>query len=111
MANIKGSPKTGGRKPGSTNKLSFTLKSKVKDLVESEWETFQFNLKQLDPIDHVNAIIKLCGFVLPKLQAVSISEEVDMEYRALDKMLRSAPDEAINQLAERIQYLKEQRDE
>lgn len=48
----------------------------------------------------------LLNYSLPKLQSISADEMLDAEYRRLERLLESAPDEAINLIAERIKRLE-----
>lgn len=73
MARIKGSPKTGGRLPGSVNKRTA--------LVSEILEANGINLVQillnkiplLDEIEQVRSITALLPYVYPKLTASEIS--------------------------------------
>ena len=61
-----GREKTGGRKPGSTNKASTDIKSRIAALIDNQFETIQADLAALEPKDRVNAFLKFLEYILPK---------------------------------------------
>lgn len=66
--------KTGGRKPGTPNRLTSELRIILKDIVADELEKLPEILDKLDVKDRVEATIKLMAFVLPKVEAVNLTE-------------------------------------
>lgn len=99
--------KTGGRQPGTPNRLSGQLKTWIQSLVEKNKAAFEKDLKALEPKDRLLVLEKLLGYVVPRLSSVSIEEMVRTEYEQLEKLLNSAPDEAIDEIYEKIKNLKE----
>lgn len=61
----------------------------------------------MQPVERVKAITGLIGYVIPKKQALNVQQSLDYEYHKLEELLKSAPDEAIEQIMERIQSLRE----
>ncbi|WP_020602572.1 hypothetical protein [Spirosoma spitsbergense] len=89
----KGREKTGGRKPGSTNKATTDIKSKIATLIDSQFDAITTDLEQLEPKDRVTAYLKFLEYVLPKQreQKIDLStltdEQVDdLLNRAMDKL-------------------------
>jgi len=56
----------GGRKPGSSNKATTDLKSKVAALMEDQFDAIKVDLLLLDPKDRVMAYLRFLEYVLPK---------------------------------------------
>ena len=50
----------------------------------------------------------LLNYSLPKLQSMSPNEMLDEEYKRLEELLENAPDEAIDQIVERINRLRDE---
>jgi len=59
-----------GRKVGSTNVATTTIKQNLKMLVENNMETLDADLKALSSKDRIKAIIDLCKFIIPTLKQV-----------------------------------------
>lgn len=115
MPRKKGTPKTGGRKKGTPNKTTSTVKGYITDLlagylspvgIGQERNTLAADLANLLPVDRVTAITKLAAYVIPKQQALSIEEQTKVEADALTEWLETAPDEAINAIAEKVLELQ-----
>jgi hypothetical protein len=58
--------KTGGRKKGTSNKLTKELREVLKDLLEQEFKNISKELNKLDPLDRLNLMVKIIPFVIPK---------------------------------------------
>lgn len=73
----KGTPKTGGRKPGTPNKVKNELREKIKAFAEENFEEVIAAWNCItEPKDKVKAYIDLCTYALPKLQAVQLDAHV-----------------------------------
>lgn len=69
-------PKTGGRKAGTPNKISASVKEAIKDIVEGNVDKVQQMLSLVaEPKDFILLYIKLAEFVIPKQASVSVSSE------------------------------------
>ena len=65
--------KTGGRKPGTPNKLNKEVREAYKELVEVNLENIDQWLKEVakeNPAKAIEIIIKLSDFFLPKLKHI-----------------------------------------
>lgn len=89
-----GTPKTGGRKQGSQNKVTSELKNWISDLIEANQKTFERNLRKLEPEKHVQIIEKLLAYVVPKPQNLDLS----IEYRELAALLERTPEQYIERI-------------
>lgn len=77
----KGKQKTGGRAKGTPNALNRELREVVRELVEGNAERIRADLEALEPLERVNAWLKLAEFVLPKLQRseVNVTKEPEQQ--------------------------------
>ena len=100
--------KTGGRSAGTPNKTTSELKAWITELIESNKAQFEIDLKTVDPEKRLLLLEKLMNFIIPKMQSVSVEAQINAEYMALEKLLETAPAEAIEQLTDRIMKLREE---
>ena len=66
--------KTGGREQGTPNQLTKELRSILKNILARELESIPDNLNKLEPKDRLEMLIKLIPFVLPKVEAINMSD-------------------------------------
>lgn len=99
-----------GRKPGTVNRSTGAIRTAFQNLVENNLPKLQTDLDQLEPKDRLTMIIKLSEFILPKLQSLNIENQLEIEYKQLEKLLLNAEPEAINLITQKIQTLKIQAD-
>ena len=64
--------KTGGRKAGTPNKLTFETRQLLVNALADEFEQLPELLKELNPAERIDAICKLSKFALPAVAPVSI---------------------------------------
>ena len=106
MGRKKGTEKTGGRTVGTPNKITGTVKEWIASIIDGNREQFEQDLTLLEPSERVRTISNLLPFVVPKLQSASAEELMETEYKRLEELLDTAPDEAINEIVERINKIK-----
>lgn len=80
---------------------------RIGQILDKNTKQLQKDLEYLQPVERVKAITGLIGYVIPKKQALNVQQSLDYEYHKLEELLKSAPDEAIEQIMERIQSLRE----
>lgn len=80
---------------------------RIGQILDKNTKQLQKDLESLQPVERVKAITGLIGYVIPKKQALNVQQSLDYEYHKLEELLKSAPDEAIEQIMERIQSLRE----
>lgn len=66
MARMKGTPKTGGRKAGTPNKLTGTLKEFITNLIDQNRQQIEDDISQLEPKERLSILERLMGYVIPK---------------------------------------------
>jgi hypothetical protein len=62
--------KTGGRKAGTQNRLTYQTRQLLVDVLASEFESLPETLAKLDPAQRIDAVCKLAKFALPTMVAV-----------------------------------------
>lgn len=95
-------PKTGGRKLGTPNKATATLKEFICSLIDDNRMQIVADLQALKPYHRLAVLERLICYVLPKQQATSIEAATAAEYRELARLIDTLPDEAINRISEKI---------
>ena len=74
MSRPKGTPKTGGRKAGTPNKVTQDAREWLTQLVEGNREQIERDLQSLDPKDRLQVLEKFMQYTIPKLQAVEATD-------------------------------------
>lgn len=87
----KGTEKTGGRKAGTPNKVSGTVKEWIASIIDGNRQQFEDDLGELEPGERVRVISNLLQYVTPKMQSMSPEELLEAEYNKLEELLESAP--------------------
>lgn len=89
----KGHEKQGGRKAGTPNKATATIKERIAALVDEQFENLNDDLELLEPKDRVTAYLKLLEYVLPKqreqkidLNTLSDEQIDDLLNKAMSKL-------------------------
>ena len=72
MARRKGTPKTGGRKIGTPNKETGTVKEWIAELIDKNRAQMEQDLAELEPKDRLLIFEKLMQYVVPKQQSVGV---------------------------------------
>lgn len=101
-----GNPK--GRPKGAKGKATTDLKTWVAEILDGGRDKFEHALKCIPPQDYIKTFIGLLNYSLPKLQSMSPGEMLDAEYKKLEELLDSAPDEVVDKIVERINRLKDE---
>ena len=76
-------------------------------IVENNLPQIQEDLDALEPQDRIRAIVSLMGYVIPKKQAINVQQSLDYEYEKLNELLKNAPDEVVDAIAEKVLALHE----
>lgn len=58
--------KTGGRKAGTPNKMTSSVRDAIYTIVNQELETLGDTLSALPPSERIQAVIKLLAYIVPK---------------------------------------------
>ena len=96
-----------GRPKGARNHATSDLVKRIGQILDKNTKQLEKDLESLQPVERVKAITGLIGYVIPKKQALNVQQSLDYEYHKLEELLKIAPDEAIEQIMERIQSLRE----
>ncbi len=92
----KGTKKTGGRKKGTPNKTTSTVRSWLNNLIDSNREQIEKDLKELEPKERLQMLEKFLQYTTPKMSNVqqnidfnNLSEEnLDLIINELTKDLK-----------------------
>ena len=95
-----------GRPKGAKNRATSDLAKRIGQILDNNTKQLQKDLEYLQPVERVKAITGLIGYVIPKKQALNVQQSFDYEYHKLEVLLKTAPDEAIEQIMERVQSLR-----
>ena len=93
-----GTQKTGGRQPGSQNKVSAELKTWISSIIEDNKGRFVENLAKVEPEKHIAIIEKLMAYIVAKPQNIDIT----MEYRELEALLEKTPAQYIERITMKL---------
>lgn len=74
-----------GRKLGSQNVATASIKQNLQMLVENNMETLDADLKSLTPKDRIKSIIDLCKFIVPTLKQVDAEVKSNTDLTFLDQ--------------------------
>ncbi len=101
-----GNPK--GRPKGAKDRVQGSVKEWIQQVVDGNREQFETDLSELDAGERVRVISNLLQYVTPKMQSISPEELIEAEYKRLEELLETAPDEAINEILSRVKKLKDE---
>ena len=73
--------KTGGRQRGTSNKLTGTVKEMITQFVETEIRHLPGLLKQMEPKEKADLIIKLLPYIVPKIVPVDAPKDITPQQR------------------------------
>ena len=103
MAHKKGHTNNpNGRPKGTPNKVTGDLRQWINKLIDDNRVTFEKDLKELESAQRLSILEKLMQYCIPKQQTIDITEQVAAEYKALENLLLSAPDKAIDEIVKKI---------
>lgn len=74
-----------GRKLGSINVSTASIKQNLQMLVENNLSTLDEDLKSLTPKDRIKAITDLCKFIVPTLKAIDAEVKTTTDLTFLDQ--------------------------
>jgi len=101
MSRPKGYPKTGGRQPGSQNKVTAETKAWISKIIEDNKERFVKNLALLEPEKHIQIIEKLISYQVAKPQ----NFDIQIEYSELEALLERTPEQYIERITAKLHEL------
>ena len=102
----KGTEKTGGRKAGTPNKVSGTVKEWIASIIDGNRKQFEDDLKELEPGERVRIISGLLRYVYPPTTPSRPDEELRKEKEMLYDLLMDLPDEFVRRISDRLNELE-----
>lgn len=94
-----GTPKTGGRKKGTPNKITKAVRAQLVKIINRNVRNIQTDLDSLEPKDRLTILEKLMQYVVPKQSAIKAEisdlspDEVDAVAAQLLESLKQNDDE------------------
>ena len=67
-----------GRPKGAVNKTTSEIRTAFQQLVSNNIDKLQIDIDKLDPEKRIAYIIKFAEFLLPKLQSLSLENQLDI---------------------------------
>lgn len=104
-----GRGRIGGRVKGTPNKVNATLKEFIENVIDNNREQIIADMQELEHYQRLLFIERLVGYVLPKQAAVDIQNQIEAEYKALERLIDDAPDEFIDRITDKVLKLQEER--
>ena len=94
MSRVKGSPKTGGRKPGTPNKGSVGVQAQIEQyLGKTLPQAILERLGELEAPDAVRAMLDLMNYCYARLSAVAFGALTQEETTQLEEYKKMPPEE------------------
>lgn len=87
--------KLGGRKKGSVNKITRTVRDILADVTSEYYnsEDFKADMKKLNARDRVAAMEKLTAYIVPKMQSTTIDATVAASKTIEDRLIELSQEE------------------
>ena len=95
-----------GRPKGSQNRMTVPMKEWIQGLVSENLDQLKDDLKAMEGRDRWAVVEKLMCYITPKLQSLDTEAQIKIEYIELERLLRNAPDVAIQRIVDKITELQ-----
>ncbi|HRY32565.1 MAG TPA: hypothetical protein P5531_06325 [Bacteroidales bacterium] len=92
--------KTGGRQPGSLNRVTQEIRNKLRTLVEANINTLEEDFKTLEPEKRLVILEKYIRYVIAPLSSIDV-------HASVRSMIDTLTDDQLDELAERVISLNE----
>ncbi len=110
-----GRGRLGGRAMGTPNKTTGAVKSAISQIVEgyissngrTNKPTLAKDLESMQPGERAKLMAGLASYIVPKQQALTVEDQTRVEYDSLMEFLETAPESAINAIAEKVLEMQE----
>ena len=96
-----------GRPKGKPNRTTRELRGWVHSLLNRNTYNFEKDLRSVEPVQRLAIMEKMLKYCLPLHSVINLREQVNEEYAALEKLLNSAPDEAVQAIAAKVFELQQ----
>lgn len=110
-----GRGRMGGRAVGTPNKTTGAVKTAISQIVEEyispstggkKRPTLIEDMKKMQPGERAKLISGLASYIVPKQQALTVEDQTRVEFDSLVEFLETAPESAINAIAEKVVELQ-----
>ena len=105
----------GGRAVGTPNKTTGAVKMAISQIVEEyispsaggkKRPTLIEDMEKMQPGERAKLIAGLASYIVPKQQALTVEDQTRVEFDSLVEFLETAPESAINAIAEKVLELQ-----
>lgn len=100
-----GKGRLGGRSVGTPNKVTSSVRGWIQQIIDGNRAQFEADLEALEPVDRVKVISNLLQYIVPKVQAVSPEEALEVELQKIRELMYDFPDEAVEKIAQKVAEL------
>ena len=87
--------KSGGRMPGTPNKVTTDLRQRISNLIEKNFERIESDFNKLDSEKRLTILERYLKYCLPPLQNLNVQAEIKTQLEGMN-------DQQLNELAEKI---------
>lgn len=110
-----GRGRLGGRAVGTPNKTTGAVKTAISQIVEEyisptpggkKRPSLIEDMAQMQPGERAKLISGLASYIVPKQQALTVEDQTRVEFDSLVEFLETAPESAINAIAEKVVELQ-----
>ncbi len=77
-----------GRPVGAVNKVTASLRNRINDFLNENWENLQKDFEKLEPKDRLMFMEKLLQYALPKIQSVELASTQEQSETEDNKYIR-----------------------
>ncbi len=96
-----------GRPVGAKGRAKADLLERITTILDENLEKIQEDIESMEPNERVKALTALLNYALPKRQAVNVEQSIDYEYSKLAELIKQAPDEVVDLIAEKVKAMNE----
>ena len=87
--------KSGGRRPGTPNKVTKDLRQRISNLIEKNFDRIESDFNKLDSEKRLTILERYLKYCLPPLQNLNVQAEIKTQLEGMN-------DQQLNELAEKI---------
>lgn len=95
-----------GRPKGVANKRTRRIAENVARLLDGMEAQVKDDLRRLEPNERVKAYISLLSYAIPKQATITAEAKIQSEFSQLEKLLRTAPEEAVTAIAAKVMEMQ-----
>ena len=94
-----------GRPKGTPNKATADTRQWLQMLIDNNRSKFEKDLADVEPMQRLAILEKLMQYCIPKMQSIDATVQIAEEYSQLERLLESAPEDAVQRIADKVMEL------